>query len=97
MVRWRRHTAEVPAAIWRCPHEPGDPGNVLDTGPIWAAEIAGESADPVMVWTMRKRPITPEEYRYRVADQAWLRRARPDDPKVAPRRPVDLSTMKAPF
>ena len=97
LVRRGRYTAEVPAAIWRIEHEPGNPGNILDTGPILLAAIAGEDADPLTIWMMRKRPISEAEYRYRVADQAWLQRARPDDPKVSPRRAVDLSTMKAPF
>jgi hypothetical protein len=96
MVRYRRFTAEVPARIWWCPHEPGNPGNLLEV-PVLAAEIAAESVDPTTVWTMKKRPIDEAEYRYRVADAAWLKVAQPDDPKVNPRRPVDLTTMKAPF
>jgi hypothetical protein len=96
-VKWRRNSAEVPAAIWRCEHEPGDPENILDTGPVFVAAIAGEDVDPLTVWTMRKRPITEAEYRFRLADQAWLRRARPDDPKSNPRQSVDLKTMRAPF
>jgi hypothetical protein len=97
-VKWRRNSAEVPAAIWRIEHEPGDPENVLDTGPIWVAAIAGEDVDPLTVWAgLRKRPITEAEYRYRLADQAWLRVARPTDPKVAHRQPVNLKTMRSPF
>jgi hypothetical protein len=96
MVRWRRHTAEVPAAIWSSPYEPGT-DNLLSTGPILAAAIAGEPVDPVTVWTMRKRPVDEAEYKFRVADQAWLRQAQPDDPKVNPRQPVDLKTMAPPF
>jgi hypothetical protein len=97
LVRWRRNSAEVPAAIWRIEHEPGSPENILDTGPVFVAAIAGEDVDPLVVWTMRKRPIGEAEYRYRVADQAWLRRAQPDDPKVAHRQPVNLKTMRSPF
>jgi hypothetical protein len=96
MVRWRRFTAEVPARIWWCPHEPGNAENILEV-PIMAAMIAGDDVDPTTVWTMRKRPIDAAEYAFRVADQAWLRQADPSDPKVNPRQPVDLSTMKAPF
>jgi hypothetical protein len=96
LVKHRRHTAEVPARIWWCPHEPGNPDNILEV-PILAAEIAGEAVDPTTVWTMRKRPITPEEYRFRVAEGAWLKLAQPDDPKANPRQPVDLATMKARF
>lgn len=96
LVKWRRFTAEVPAAIWASPYEPGT-DNLLDTGPIFVAAIAGEDADPLTVWTMRKRPIGEAEYRYRAADQAWLRLARPTDPKVAHRQPVNLRTMRAPF
>jgi hypothetical protein len=96
LVKYRRYTAEVPAAIWWCPHEPGNPDNILEV-PVLAAEIAAEPVDPLSVWTMRKRPIGEAEYRYRVADQAWLRRARPDDPKVAHRQPVNLKTMRSPF
>jgi hypothetical protein len=98
LVRWRRNSAEVPAAIWRIEHEPGNPNNLLSTGPIFVAAIAGEEVDPLTVWAgLRKRPISESEYRYRVADQAWLRCARPDDPKSNPRQPIDLTTMKAPF
>jgi hypothetical protein len=97
LVKWRRNSAEVPAAIWRIEHEPGEPDNILDTGPIFVAAIAGEDVDPLSVWTMRKRPISEAEYRYRVADQAWLRRARPTDPKVAHRQPVDLKRMPSPW
>jgi hypothetical protein len=98
MVRWRRFTAEVPARIWSSPYEPGTNDNILSTGPILMAEIAGELVDPLTVWAgLRKRPIDESEYRYRVADQAWLAQAQPDDPKVAHRKPVDLSRMKAPF
>jgi hypothetical protein len=96
MVRWRRSTAEVPARIWWCPHEPGNPDNILEV-PILAAEIAAEPVDPVTVWQMRKRPIDEAEYKFRIADQAWLRLARPDDPKVSPRARVDLKSMAPPF
>jgi hypothetical protein len=96
MVRWRRSTAEVPARIWWCPHEPGNADNLLEV-PILAAEIAGEAVDPTTVWTMRKRPIDEAEYKFRVADQAWLKTAQPDDPKVNPRQKVDLSTMRPPY
>jgi hypothetical protein len=96
MVQYRRYTAEVPARIWWCPHEPGNVENILEL-PVLAAEIAGQPADPVHVWQMRKRPIDEAEYKFRVADQVWLRLARPDDPKSNPRAKVDLKTMRAPF
>ena len=96
LVKYGRYTAEVPAAIWSSPYEP-DTDNLLDTGPILVAQIAGQDVDPVLVWTMRKRPITEAEYKFRVADQAWLKQARPDDPKSNPRQRVDLKTMAAPF
>ncbi|HSR77594.1 MAG TPA: hypothetical protein VLN57_13495 [Xanthobacteraceae bacterium] len=62
------------------------------------AEIGGENVDPLTVWAgLRKRPISKAEFDFRLADQAWLQRARPEDPKVSPRRPVDLATMAPPF
>jgi hypothetical protein len=96
LVKYRRYTAEVPARIWWCPHEPGNPGNLLEV-PILAAEIAGEPVDPLVVWQMRKRPIDESEFLFRLADQDWLKLARPTDPKSNPRQPVDLAAMPPPF
>jgi hypothetical protein len=96
MVRYRRYTAEVPARIWWCPHEPGNPDNLLEV-PVLAAEIAGQPADPTTVWTMRKRPIDEAEYKFRVAEGVWLKLAQPDDPKSNPRQTVDLKGMPSPW
>jgi hypothetical protein len=96
MVKYRRFTAEVPARIWWSAHEPGNPDNILEV-PILAAEIAAENVDPITMWQMRKRPIDEAEYKFRAADQAWLKTAQSDDPKVNPRQPVDLKTMAPPF
>lgn len=102
LFRWGKDTPEVPARIWRewCDHEPGNPDNKLDTGPInlWRAEVAGEEVDPYRVQHGRKtQRLTAQQYRFRLAQRDWLKDWEPENPKVQPHRRVDLRKMPPPF
>jgi len=89
----------VPARIYWCDHEPGEPDNKLDRWPLpfLAAELAGKVADVERVWTMRGIPISEDEYRYRVADQAWARAHAPEEPVAQPYLPIDPLAVKPPL
>lgn len=105
LIRLRKGAPLVPARIWLCPHEPGAPDNILDTGPYLAAEVAGDPADPDEVWTHAFAddarpggwPITEAEYRFRLADLRHARDWRPDDPLARPRAKVDWLQAALPF
>lgn len=96
MARFAKRSALIPAMIAECPHEPGNPENILDTGPILIAEIGGDEADPLDVYAAyEKRPISESEYCYRVADRAWAQQYAPSDPAAAPaRRRIDLTKIQ---
>ncbi len=93
MVRLRRDGPEMPAAIETCTHEPGNPDNKLDSGPILVANIGYEERDPIEVWSMKGRPITEAEYRYEMARVAWVRDYQSDAPEAHPRTPVSLTEI----
>jgi hypothetical protein len=97
MVRLVRDGPEVPAKIERIDHEPGNPANKLDTGPVMFALIAGEPVDPLAIWHSRGRPIDAVEYAYQLADYLWCRDHAPDEPKANPRAPIDPLSGKLPF
>jgi hypothetical protein len=85
----------VPARISRIDHEPGDPENLLDTGPILIANIGYREADPIDVWVgRRERVLTEEEYALRMAQLAWDCDFDPTAPAVQPRKPVDVREIK---
>jgi hypothetical protein len=85
----------LPASITRIDHEPGNPENLLDTGPIMIANIGYREADPLAVWVgRRERPLTKEEYRLRMAQLAWDRDFDPNSPAVQPRKRVDVRELK---
>jgi hypothetical protein len=94
MVRLARHAPEIPASIGQIDHEPGDPDNKLDTGPIFVANIGLRDVDPLRVWwLMRRRSITEAEHRYQIARLAWLRDYDGEAPELSPTSRVDLLTM----
>src|SRR5215471_4791018 len=73
MLRWNRSTAEVPAWVYQCDHEPGNPENKLDrsprSSPYWVAIIGGRNVDPLDVLRHRDmRRISRREYLGQVAD-----------------------------
>lgn len=94
MIRLAKGGAEVPAAIVQCPHEPGEPGNLLDTGPVLVGTIVGRRCDPLDVWLAPGRAITRQEYAMRIIEHAHLRA---DDPRARPRERVVLSKMPPPW
>jgi len=97
MVRLVRGGPYVPAKIERINHEPGNPANKLDTGPVLLALIGGEPVDPLEIWHRRGRAIGAAEYAYQLEDYLWCRAHAPDEPKANPRTPIDPLTGKLPF
>jgi hypothetical protein len=106
LVQLGKNYPPVPARVWWCDHEPGNPENKLDGPPFLAAEIAGEPADPLDVYAAverrprDKRPMVPirrltleQTYAYLVADLRHAQRWRPDDPLAQPRRRVNLTRI----
>lgn len=51
MVRCCRRCPEVPARIWLCSHEPGEPDNLVDQ-PYMQGQIGLDLVDPHEIWTM---------------------------------------------
>ena len=96
LIRLTKGGAEVPARIASARCEPGT-DNLLSTGPILVAEIAGAPADPLDVWLKPGRAILPAEYAFRMAEAAWLREHAPADPKARPREKADIAAMEPPF
>lgn len=95
MIRLVRGGAEVPAAIFLVPFvEEGDADDArMEMSPHLEATIRGEPASVGRVAGARGREITEAEYRFQMADHAWLREWAPGDPKANPRRPVDVRAM----
>lgn len=93
MMRARRNGPEVPASIGQIDHEPGDPENKLDTGPVFIASIGLRDVDPFDVWWRSKRPISEAEFRYQMARLTWARDYDPSQPELNPRRAVDLGAL----
>jgi hypothetical protein len=106
LIQLGKNYPPIPARVWWCDHEPGNPENKLDRPPFLMAEIAGEPADPLDVYAAverrprDKRPMVPirpltieRTYAYLVADLRHAQRWRPDDPLAQPRRRVDLTRI----
>jgi hypothetical protein len=92
----RRRGPDIPASIEQIDHEPGEPDNKLDTGPIFIATIGLDAADPLDVMAMRRRrAIDQAEYDYRMARLAWARDYAPHEPEARPDRAVDLRRIPA--
>lgn len=89
----------VPCAIElrACPHEPGDPSNVMERSPTLVGFIDGEEVHPSRVPWMFGEAIDAAEYRYRVADAAWARKHAPHAPRANPRERIDLLKTALPF
>ena len=91
-IRLTRGGVEVGARIWwhQTRFEPGVHSNLMERSPILSAEIDGKPVTPYDVRIQRGREISEEVYLYLVADRAWARKHRPEDPAANPRKPVDL-------
>jgi hypothetical protein len=92
MVRFGPRRPEVPARIWVCTHEPGNPENEMDRGAriYYDAELSGQPADPYLVMRARShRRIAEDEYRYQVACVAWALNEQRRDPRLHPTRLTD--------
>lgn len=63
MMRRRRGGPLVPARLWQCDHEPGEPENVLDRPPYWRADIGDTEVDPHEVldrcWSPTAKDLRP--------------------------------------
>ena len=66
-----------------------------DRYPHLEAEIDGETADVMRVWTAREE-ITEGEYRYLMDDREHARLYRPDSPEANPHKPIDWNTLPPP-
>lgn len=82
----------MPARIFWNDCEP-DTDNILEV-PFLDASIGLERVPPDVVWQRRERPISEPEWKFRVAELAWLRQHEPSDPRTTPRAPVNLNTME---
>jgi hypothetical protein len=86
---------EMPACILLVDHEPGNPENVLDTGPILVAAIGLDDVEPYKVLAMReRREITEEEYDFQMQRLAWIRDYAPAEPEARPARAVSIAELK---
>jgi hypothetical protein len=62
----RRDGVLLPARIWLCNHEPGDPENILDRWPIpfLAGEIGGKWVEPAEIWyRVLRRETEPNHWK----------------------------------
>lgn len=87
----------VAARIWI--HSPIDPETGELIGPeIFLCEVAGQARDAQEEWTwLAYDPISKAQYDYLVADAAWARRNKPDDPAANPRQPIDHLQTEIPY
>jgi len=86
MVRLVRGGPEVAACIrWeQTTHEPGNPENLMERSPSLVAYIAGEPVASLDLWTMRRRPITVQEYNAALAKSPATDPRQRIDPLTAP-------------
>ena len=106
VTRWRRGTPLVPALICQlCPMVIPQPTTVdgpnpaewcrpLDRSPRFGALIDGKPVAIDRVWTSRSlRPVSREEYAFRIGPLRRWARANPGMPEARPERPVDLAAL----
>ena len=110
VVRLRRGAPLVSALIFQlCPMvipqptaangpNPADWCRPLDRAPRYAALIDGKPAPVERVCMARSlRPVSPEEYAFRVGPLRRWAQANPTMPEARPDRPVDLSLLPSLF
>jgi hypothetical protein len=95
-LRLARRGPWIPAIIERIDHEPGNPENILDTGPILVATIGDRDADPLEVWE-RGSTITEQEYRWRLALRDWANAHAPEQPEAKPHKEARLDKLPSLF
>jgi hypothetical protein len=106
VMRLRRGAALVPALIYQlCPMVIPQPSAVdgphpdewcrpLDRSPRFAAVIDGRLVSMDRVWTARSlRPVSSEEYAFRIGPLRRWARANPQMSEARPDRPVDLAAL----
>jgi hypothetical protein len=96
MFRHCRYCPEVPARIFWNDEEPGEPGNKLDQ-PFLDALIALDHVPPMLVWTGRRRVVSPAEYGHQIELLRWAERNQPNDPRLDWKRPVDRDAIPLPL
>ena len=99
LCRLTKGGPQVACAIVRraCPHEPGDPSNIMERSPTLVGFIDGEEVHPSRVPWPFGTVITESEYRYRIADAAWARTHAPHLPQAKPRERIDLLKTALPL
>jgi hypothetical protein len=106
VMRLKRGAPLVPALIYQlCPMVIPQPTAVhgpdplewcrpLDGCPRFGALIDGKPASIDRVWTARSlRPVSPEEYAFRLGPLRRWARAHPGMPEARPEKPVDLAAV----
>jgi hypothetical protein len=108
-MRLKRGAPLVPALIYQlCPivpqptaidgPDPDDWCRPLERGPRYAALIDGEASPIERVWMARSlRPVSPEEYAFRLGPLRRWARAHPGMPEARPEDPVDLAALPSLF
>lgn len=89
----------VPCAIElrACPHEPGDPSNVMERSPVLVGFVDGEEVHPSRVPWPYGTPTTEADYRYRLANAEWARKHAPHEPIARPKERIDMLRTPLPF
>ena len=89
----------IPCAIElrACPHEPGDPSNVMDRSPTLVGFIDSSETHPENVPWMYGTEIDAAEYRFRLASAEWARKHAPHEPIAKPREKIDLMKVPLPW
>ena len=106
VMRLRRTAPLVPALIYQlCPMvmpqptalggpDPEEWCRPLDRSPRCGALIDGKGVPIDAVWTARSlRPVTPEEYAFRIGPLRRWARANPAMPEARPDKPIDLAAL----
>src|SRR5258708_3394824 len=110
VMRLKRGAPLVPALIYQlCPMvvpqptavdgpDPDDWCRPLDRAPRYAALIDGQPSPIERVWMARAlRPVSPEEYAFRLGPLRRWARAHPGMPEARPECPVDLAALPSLF
>ncbi len=97
-MRLRSGGVFVGIRVWHgAPLDPID-GTELDRAHRWQAQANGRAIDLERVWPKcADEPITPAEYAYLIAQQAWGAEHAPDSPQADPMRRINPLTAPTPF